>query len=478
MARRLLNAEDSWDGRAWWKGFRKRWRGIVNHRVGKRSSKARNSLELKESVDEFIALYGDLVRNLNLIDDFIINIDETMADPKDRPSTSKRVGRAGKQELHVTSHPVSGCRSLLICAAASGSVWMSVKIYPGKGEDSKSLQREIEVEDSHYLFRNRWKKYYTHSGKGSMSKELWGETLLTLADVLDETRGDRPALILCDHPKVHVNIPVMEELLKRDIHILFFPHNSSHILQPLDGAPFARYKQLVRELDVAQRVHSIMVTGESSSNFLSIEDAENDAFQPDTIKAGFRDRGISPFAPEVIRESVERILIGTARSRATEKLESATEFSRMLAEITASGSRTSKKKVRSPVKDGQIMDGGEVVRRARKMEQEKASLREQKLRDKADKELKRKEKQENIELKRKEKAMKRQREGDDETGSQPPNKKPRATNENCSSCAAGHRSTYPWWVCQDCNTYKLCSRCTKTSEKQSSHEKGCEKGQM
>ncbi len=178
-----------------------------------------------------------------------------------------------------------------------------------------------------------WKKYYTHSGKGNMSKELWGETLMTLAKVLDETRGDRPALILCDHPKVHVNIPLMEERLKKDIHILFFPYNSSHFLQPLDGASFARYKELGRELDMMHRVHTLLETGESASNVLSIEDAENKAFQPDTIKAGFRDRGIWPFEPEVIRESLEKILDGNPHPQDTEKLARATEISQILMEI-------------------------------------------------------------------------------------------------------------------------------------------------
>ncbi len=128
--------------------LRKRWRGIVNPQ---RSSKAHNSLGLKESVEEFVALCGDLVRSLNLTSDFIINIDETMADPKDRPSTSKRMGRAGKQELNVKSHPVSECLSLLICAAVSGSVWMSLKSYPDKEDDSESRQRGMEVEGARYL---------------------------------------------------------------------------------------------------------------------------------------------------------------------------------------------------------------------------------------------------------------------------------------------------------------------------------------
>lgn len=477
MARRILKKDASWSGRAWWKGFRKRWRGIVNLRIAKRSSEARNSPQLKETVEEFVGFYGDLVRNLNLSPDFIINIDETMADPKDRPATSKRVGRVGKQELHITSHPTSGCRSLLICAAASGNVWMSLKIFPAKGVDSKGLQREIEVEDAPYLLRNRWNKYYTHSGKGNMSKELWGETLLTLAKVLDETRGDRPVLILCDHPKVHVNIPVMEELLKRDIYILFFPHNSSHILQPLDGAPFAHYKQLVRELDIRDRVRTILETGEPSSNLLSIEDAENKAFQPDIIKAGFRERGIWPFEPEVIRGTLQKILDGSPHPQDTEKLRSATEISQILVDISSSGSRMNNKKLRSPAKEGQIMLGEELIRRTRRLEQEQIALREQKLRDQAEKLLKRNEKQQALELKKKERILKRQREASGDNDSQPPNKIPRATNEKCSSCTVGHRSTYPWWLCQYCKTYRLCSPCMKTSEKQTSHEKECEKGQ-
>jgi hypothetical protein len=356
-------------------------------------------------------------------------------------------------------------------------VWMSMKIYPGKGDDSNSLQREIEVEAAPYLPRKQWPKYYVHSGKGSMSKELWGKTLLTLAEVLDETRSDRPALILCDHPSVHVNIPVMEELLERDIHILFFPHNSSHILQPLDGAPFARYKQLVRELDIGHRVNSAMATGESTSNFLSISDAKDQAFQPDTIKAGFRQRGIWPFDPEVIQAYLEKILHGRPCPVDTEKLDAARQISQILMEITCLQSRVSTKKVRSPAKDGQIMLGEKLIEHSRKLELEQVARQEQKMRDKAAKLLKAKEKQEAIEQRRKERAMKRQREGEDSNEAQPPNKRQKATNEKCASCATGHRSTYPWWICQHCNVYRLCGLCTKTSENQSSHEKGCEKGQ-
>ena len=306
MANEIYLKRDYWDGTKWLRGFKKRWSHIVTTRKSKRSTKERSNTDLREYIQKFVAQYKEMLASLNLIPDFIVDIDETKAEPAGLTSPPELFGTRGKSEHHIQSLIKDDCRTLVVCAAASGKTWMTVKIYQARSSATLSNKARLPVKDQTRILRGDWPTFYARHRKGTMTLDLWRKVVRQLVDEMDLTRGDRPALILCDHPKVHHDIELMREMLQRDVHFLFFPHNTSHLIQPLDGAPFAVYKQQARIFRYRLSTASALSQSDLLEEVTYEDNAKHLAFATEVIKAGFRDRGIWPFDESRILAILEK----------------------------------------------------------------------------------------------------------------------------------------------------------------------------
>ena len=72
--------------------------------------------------------------------------------------------------------------------------------------------------------------------------------------------------------------------------------NTSHIVQPLDGTPFATLKKQVKKARDNESLKRA-VSGKSQHQVVStiLPQTEREAFTPEVIRSGFKDRGIWPF---------------------------------------------------------------------------------------------------------------------------------------------------------------------------------------
>jgi len=156
--------------------------------------------------------------------------------------------------------------------------------------------------------RKSWPRFYYYTDKGSMTQTLWGELITQLMKILNETRRYLPVLLLCDHPPVHDNVSLWDLLHKQNTTVMFFPHHSSHISQPLDRAPFAKFKRVARLLQHDIVASRILSNDQKSELRSYVEIAEGETFRSKTIIAGFVQHGIFPFSPETIEANMRNIL--------------------------------------------------------------------------------------------------------------------------------------------------------------------------
>jgi hypothetical protein len=219
-----------------------------------------------------------------------------------------------------------------------------------------------------------------------MTQDLWGTVLTTLADHLNMFRRDLPVLILADQPNCcHVNVDVLESLIEQDIFVLFFPHNSSHILQPLDDAPFARFKEEYRNFIHRKSIGAILQSTNPKPTGSFIDDAEHQSFHRETIIAGFSKRGLWPFDKEKVRSNVRKTLARIEKPVSNEVQKLAAEAHDELVKLSQSSINSKQARVRGIPKKSQLMDAIELVEFTRQKEREKQAAREAK-------ELKRQEK--------------------------------------------------------------------------------------
>lgn len=237
--------------------------------------------------------------------DLIFNIDETMAVPKDMPKSV--VADASLPEVHTNQVKNTVLYTLVTCVSASGKVLFSLWILR-KPRTKNVTHMGIHVPPDQDTRANRSNRsfpiYYAATPSGYMNAELW-KSLLTIFLALIEPlqglgRGKR-AVLFVDGCSSHRKADTIEPLAKSNVLVIYFPSNTSHILQPLDGYVFACYKPRVRSSVRALSLIAL-VTNESKNNFIlsiSIEAAKK-SFTMESIIRSFKDRGIYPWDPELI----------------------------------------------------------------------------------------------------------------------------------------------------------------------------------
>jgi hypothetical protein len=90
-----------------------------------------------------------------------------------------------------------------------------------------------------------------------------------LVDLMKENgRGDLPALIYADRPACHDSVDILKYLYEENVHLTWFVSNSSQIMQPLDGAPYANLKKNLKSAkdnEILKRT----LTGESTDQVVA-----------------------------------------------------------------------------------------------------------------------------------------------------------------------------------------------------------------
>lgn len=274
-------------------------------RKGKSSHKKSILLSRYPAVKQWVEEVGKRLAEQVLDPDLIFNIDETMAVPKDMPPSV--VADASLPEAHTNQVKNTALYTLVSCVSASGKTLFALFILrkpKTKNVTHMGIYVPKEAESRTSRSSTAFPIYYAATPSGYMNAELWRSILaifLALVEPLQGVGRGKRAVLFVDGCSSHRQVDTVEPLAKSNVLVIYFPSNTSHILQPLDGYVFACYKPRIRS---AIRLLSLaaLVTNESKNNLIlsiSIEAAKK-SFTADAIMRSFRDRGIYPWDPELI----------------------------------------------------------------------------------------------------------------------------------------------------------------------------------
>lgn len=137
-----------------------------------------------------------------------------------------------------------------------------------------------------------------------MNTILWQETMKILIELVGYRQGidrSKQAILYLDGCSSHSKAYTMEECVANNILPIYFPSNTSHVVQPADGAIFQRYKPAVAKA-VQDLNLKASLGAENQKHFALAASLEvhREVVTPDTIKAGFKKRGIYPFDRHLI----------------------------------------------------------------------------------------------------------------------------------------------------------------------------------
>ena len=199
--------------------------------------------------------------------------------------TNTRVlARAGKNKAYTKSSVNREWVTVIETISTDGRKLRGLVIFKGK-----SLQTTWFPPDT----VPDW--YYTTSKKRWTSNAIgfgWLERVF-----IPEARAghERPVLLLLDGHGSHIDIDFLWACKQHKIELLYLPAHSSHVLQPLDLAPFSvvksSYRGQIRELSRPDDAAPV-----KKERFISRHyHAREEGLSERVIRAGWRATGLGPF---------------------------------------------------------------------------------------------------------------------------------------------------------------------------------------
>jgi hypothetical protein len=125
-------------------------------------------------------------------------------------------------------------------------------------------------------------------------------------------------LPIVDNLGVHKTPETLEVYAELGMHVAFFPPNSTHVLQPCDDVIFAMFKKcLNREFFALYRSGCSNRSKERDAGKLLAHLAQKcaETINASVIRTSFRNTGISPFDPELLKRRVFNFLIPLTKFR-------------------------------------------------------------------------------------------------------------------------------------------------------------------
>jgi hypothetical protein len=179
------------------------------------------------------------------------------------------------------------------CISALGRALPPLIIYKGEYTNTRWIPTSTPL---------NWR--FTTSRKGWTLDTLGYEWLISIFE--PETRPSTPRrrLLVTDGHSSHLTAKFIAFCLENTIDLIVLPPHSSHYLQPLDIAIFSPLKtHLAAETDRLSRLDSGRISKVDWTR--AYITAHQNAFIPQSILAGFRKAGLSPFSPITILSNPE-----------------------------------------------------------------------------------------------------------------------------------------------------------------------------
>lgn len=263
--------------------------------IGRKIEAKRATAATAEQIRVFLELFHDTRTRLNVHLEDIWNMDETGIGLG--VCTNSRVLASSRKKKASRSSPENReWVSVIEAASATGQRLRPVVIFKGRYIQTTWFPSESVP---------NW--FYTTSENGWTSNKIGVEWLRQIYIPDSITHPERYRLLILDGHGSHIDIEFMLLCRQHRIHLLFIPPHSSHVLQPLDLAPFlvikTKYRFQIRELAALDDAAPV-----KKERFISsYHQARDQGLSPRVIRAGWKASGISPYNPQKVLESSQVI---------------------------------------------------------------------------------------------------------------------------------------------------------------------------
>ena len=273
-------------GRTWLKYFLRR-NPEVKVKLSQNLSIFRAMGANKVQINKFFDSLKEWIRlwKLEYAPNSIWNVDECGLG--DVPKSQKVVGVTGERPFMTVADEKAKNTTLLNFISAGGVAMKPMIIFK-----NAAIKKEWrEAAPSGYMLRA--------SSSGYINSKIffeYGEEFVKFLKRANILQGKNKVLLLMDLHKSHLfNYDFMKMMKDNNVEVCGFPAHCTHLLQPLDDTPFARFKtEWQKELMQLNRA----LCGHRMSRqqfFRCFIPAYQAGLTPEAIRSGFRNCGIFPY---------------------------------------------------------------------------------------------------------------------------------------------------------------------------------------
>ncbi|KAI0993681.1 hypothetical protein K3495_g14503, partial [Podosphaera aphanis] len=202
------------------------------------------------------------------------------------------VAKSTKKKTYVKSPENREWVSIIEAVSATGKKLKCLVIFKGKFLQTTWFPAQDVPE---------W--VYTTSENGWTSNETGLEWLKQIFIPGSAPKGSRNRILILDGHASHADVEFMWQCMQNKIHCLYLPPHSSHVLQPLDLAPFSVLKTKYRSEIAALSVLNDAAPIKKERFVVSYNKAREEGLSERVIRAGWRATGLCPYNPELVLAS-------------------------------------------------------------------------------------------------------------------------------------------------------------------------------
>ena len=283
MANRILrmNGDTQPVGKLWVSHFIKRQPRVASV-VGRKLEAQRAEAATPEQMRAFLEKYDEIRRRLDIQTENTYNMDETGV-ALGVCTNTRVLASSTKKKAYIKAPENREWVSIIECISATGRKLRCAVIFKGKSLQTTWFPSSIPG----------W--LYTTSENGWTSNEIGVEWLQRIFIPETATSDGQWRLLILDGHGSHIDIEFLWLCKQHRIYLLFLPAHSSHVVQPLDLAPFSVIKSSYRRQiqDLASLDDAVAVKKE---RFITCYyHARKEGLTPRIIRAGWKAAGLSPF---------------------------------------------------------------------------------------------------------------------------------------------------------------------------------------
>jgi hypothetical protein len=289
MATRILHMNGDYEplGQLWVPHFITRNPRVASI-VGRTIESARTTAASQDTIRAFLELFERTRIELGIQYEDMWNMDETGC-ALGVCTNSQVVASSSKKKAYIKSPEDREWVSIIETISAVGVKLQCLVIFKGKHLQSTWFPAQGTPD---------W--LYTTSENGWTSNSIGYEWLqrIFIPNTSPSNSGWR--LLLLDGHGSHIPIDFMWLCKVNKIYLLYLPAHASHLLQPLDLAPFSvlktRYRNKIQALSALDDAAPI----KKERFVVSYNKAREEALSDRVIRAGWRAAGLCPYNPDLV----------------------------------------------------------------------------------------------------------------------------------------------------------------------------------